>query len=86
MIMIHLIASSTYFSAAHAGAEDTINSVLMTEMIVLTQGKEKAVTGPVGLAWWHTCSIPAHWGKQHKSDNRCYRCIFTDYIIKVDSK
>ncbi len=37
MIMIHL-ASSTYFAAAHTGAEGTINSVLMTEMIVLTQG------------------------------------------------
>lgn len=48
--MINLIASSTYYSAAHTGAEDTINSVLMTEMIVLTQGKKKkAVTGPVGL-------------------------------------
>lgn len=63
----------------------------MTEMIVLTQGKKqnkkKAVTGPVGLGWWHTCSVPPHWGKQYnKSDNRCYRCIFTDYIIKVYSK
>lgn len=40
MIMIHLKTSS-YFSAAHTGAEDTVDSVVMTEITVLMQGKGK---------------------------------------------